>query len=281
MGGAETNLLELWLDALDARHRADLSFAEIRKGVQALSSLYVERRDRAPLAGAFQGAGKRAAYALFFGPLHFLVVGRIVRELQAAVPPPATILDLGCGTGAAGAAWAVETGGASFVLGLDRAAWAVVETGLTLRALAVRGRARRADLGRARLTGAGGAVVAAYTVNEVEAPVRDRLLHQLLDAAAGGARVLVIEPVARRVAPWWEAWSAAFVSAAGRDDTWRFRLALPERLRLLDRAAGLDHREIAVRSLWAGGAARRGDGPPEVRRNSPRRGAVVVRRGFG
>jgi hypothetical protein len=250
---AETDLLDLWLDALEARHRADLTFAEIRRGVQALSSLYVERRDRAPLAGAFQGAGKRAAYALFFGPLHFLVVGRIVRELEAAVPPPATILDLGCGTGAAGAAWAIEAEGAPVVLGVDRADWAVVETGLTLRALGVRGRARRADLGRARLPGPGGAVVAAYAINEIETPVRDRLLHRLLDAAASGARVLVIEPVARRVAPWWATWSAAFVSAAGRDDTWRFRLALPERLRLLDRAAGLDHREIAVRSLWIGG----------------------------
>jgi SAM-dependent methyltransferase len=250
-----TEILDRWLGALEARHRADLSFAEIRRGLQALSSLYVERRDRAPLADAFRGAGKRAAYALFYGPLHFLVVGRIVREIGAASPPPERILDLGCGTGAAGAAWAIEAKGTPEVLGVDQAEWAVVETALALRALRVGGRARRTDVDRARLPGANGAVVAAYTLNEVGAPARDRLLDRLLDAAAGGTRVLVIEPVARRVAPWWGEWSAAFTSAGGRDDTWRFRLELPERLRLLDRAAGLDHRETAARSLWMGGAA--------------------------
>jgi hypothetical protein len=267
---AGTHLLDRWLDALESRHGADLSFAEIRRGVQALSSLYVERRDRSPLAGAFQGAGKRAAYALFYGPLHFLVVGRIVRELGAAQPPPAEILDLGCGTGAAGASWAVEAQGATEVLGVDRSDWAVAETGRTLRALGIRGRARRADVARVRLPGAGGAVVAAYTVNELPAATRDGLLEHLLSCADLGARVLVIEPVARRVAPWWETWSAAFVAAGGRDDLWRFRLELPDRLRLLDRAAGLDHRETAVRSLSVGGAARRRDDSAGGRRSRPR-----------
>jgi hypothetical protein len=36
----------------------------------------------------------------------------------------------------------------------------------------------------------------------------------------------------------------------GRADEWRFRVELPERLALMDRAAGLDHRELTGRSLW-------------------------------
>jgi SAM-dependent methyltransferase len=253
-----TNELARWLEELEARHLRDLSFAEVRRGLQALSSLYVERRGRAPLADAFRGAGKRAAYALFYGPLHFLTIRRIVRALGGASPPPTTILDLGCGTGAAGAAWAIEAGGRPEVLGVDRADWAVRETSLTLRALGLRGRARRADLDRTRLPARGGAVVAAYTANEAEPAVRDALLACLLEAAGGGASVLVVEPVSRRAAPWWESWSAAVVAAGGRDDTWKFPGELPERLRRLDRAAGLDHRELSARSLWLrGGASRR------------------------
>ena len=45
-------------------------------------------------------------------------------------------------------------------------------------------------------------------------------------------------------------------SAGGREDEWRRSLPLPERLRLLDKAAGLDHREIKARSLHLAGARR-------------------------
>lgn len=252
MTAPREDVLDRWLDALEARHLADLSFAEVRHGLQALSSLYVERRDRAPLSDAFRGAGKRAAYALFYGPLHFLAVRRIVRELAAGSPAPERILDLGCGTGAAGAAWAIEAGGAPEVLGLDRAEWAVEETALALRSLGVRGRSRRADLGRLPLPGGFAAVVAAYTLNEVEAAVREGLIEKLIAAASGGARVLIVEPVSRRAAPWWERSSAAIRSAGGRDDTWRFPGGLPDRLLRLGRAAGLDPREISARTLWIG-----------------------------
>ena len=39
-------------------------------------------------------------------------------------------------------------------------------------------------------------------------------------------------------------------AAGGRADEWRFRLALPPIVAKLDRAAGLNHREITGRSLW-------------------------------
>jgi methylase of polypeptide subunit release factors len=43
----------------------------------------------------------------YLGPLHFLTVREVVRALRAADPAPARVVDLGCGTGAAGAAWAL------------------------------------------------------------------------------------------------------------------------------------------------------------------------------
>ena len=245
--------LDAWLRALERRHLASLTFPEVRRALQALSSLYVERRGRLATGAAFDGAGKRAAFALFYGPLHFVIVREVLRALGARRPPPARILDLGCGTGAAGAAWAISAGGAPFVEGVDRSAWAVEEARLTLAALGLAGATARRRLEDARLPGRRGAVVAAYTVNEMDDEGRERLLPRLLDGARAGATVLIVEPIARRTVPWWESWAAAFAAAGGRADEWRFRVPLPELVARLDRAAGLDHRELTGRSLWIAG----------------------------
>jgi hypothetical protein len=49
---------------LEARHLADLEFREVSKALRALSSTYVERRDRLAAGAALGTAGKRAAFAL-------------------------------------------------------------------------------------------------------------------------------------------------------------------------------------------------------------------------
>ena len=55
-----------YYEALESRHRAELTFAEVRRALQALSSLYVERRDGIALGKALEGRGKRAAFALYY-----------------------------------------------------------------------------------------------------------------------------------------------------------------------------------------------------------------------
>lgn len=253
-----------WLLELERRHLADLSFAEVRRGLQALSSLYVERRRRLAAGAALDGRGKRAAFALYYGPLHFLIVREVVRALGAAAPLPSRILDLGCGTGVGGAAWALEAGGRPRVLGVDRNAWAVAEAAWTFAQLGVRGSARRAVIAAAGLPGPGEAALAAFTVNELPEGERAALLAQLLAAARTRARVLVVEPIARRTTPWWQHWCEALRAVGCRQDEWRFRTELPEVLRRLDQAAGLDHRELTARSLYLDGAAPldRPNGPP-------------------
>jgi hypothetical protein len=247
--------VEAWLDALERRHLQALTFAEVRRALQALSSLYVERRDRLGTGAALDGAGKRAAFALFYGPLHFLLVRRIVRALGAASPPPRRVWDLGCGTGAAGAAWALESGGAA-VQGLDRSGWAVDEARWTLRRLGLPGTARKADVLAAE-PAAGEAVIAAYAVNEQTEVGRGRLRDRLLAASAAGSSVLVVEPLGWRSLPWWPDWTAAFAERGGRADEWRFRDELPPLVARLDRAAGLDHGELTGRSLWLPGRRQR------------------------
>jgi SAM-dependent methyltransferase len=239
--------------ALDRRHLADLTPSEVARALRALSSCYVERRGKLATGGALDSAGKRAAFALFYAPLHFLVTRAIVGALpDARVPPVSEILDLGCGTGVAGAAWALDSGN-PHVKGVDRHPWAVAEANWNYRELGVSGRAVQGDAARVLLTSRPHAgVIAAYTINELPDATRDRLLPRLLEAHERGVRVLVIEPIARRLGSWWDAWQRAFESSEGRAAEWRFSLALPERQRQLGRAAGLDPREQTARTLWLG-----------------------------
>jgi hypothetical protein len=241
-----------WYAALEERHLADLTFTEVRRALQALSSLYVERRDRLGRGAAIEGRGKRAAFSLFYGPLHFLIVREIVRALGAADPPPRRIVDLGCGTGVAGAAWSLAAGGRPAVAGVDESGWAIEEAGWNLRTLRVTATLRRGNLVETPLGVTDEGVVAAYAVNELDDEARAELLRRVLAAHEKGSRVLVVEPIARRPVPFWPGWSEAFRRAGGRDDAWRFPAVFPERMRLLDKAAGLDHREMTARSLWLG-----------------------------
>src|SRR6476660_3465563 len=92
-----------WQDSMEKRHFSSLTFQEVRRSVQALSAIYVEQRDRLDSNAVFSGAGKRAAFAMFYGPLHFLLIREIVKALGASHKKVKGILDLGCGTGVAGA----------------------------------------------------------------------------------------------------------------------------------------------------------------------------------
>jgi hypothetical protein len=241
-----------WYSALEARHLETLTFAEVRRALQALSSLYVERRDRLDRGKALDSAGKRAAFALFYGPLHFFTVREIVRALRAALPPLRRIVDLGCGTGAAGAAWATEARARPEISGIDVSGWAIGEAEWNLHALRLTASFRRGRLSQVRLGKPAEGIVLAYTVNELGVDEQRELLGRLLAAAAAGSRVLVVEPIAKRAVPFWPVWADAFLAAGGRSDVWRFPAELPESMRLLDKAAGLDHRELTARSLWLG-----------------------------
>ncbi|HXK12054.1 MAG TPA: class I SAM-dependent methyltransferase [Vicinamibacteria bacterium] len=238
---------------LEARHLAELTFPEVRRALQALSSLYVERRERMAGGAALDGAGKRAAFALYYGPLHFLLVREIVRALGAR--GPRRVLDLGCGTGTAGAAWALECEPRARIDGVDRSGWAVAEARWTFARLGLDGRATRGDAVTASFPGPPAGILAAFTVNELGEGPRRGLLPRLLDAGRRGSTVLVVEPIARGVNPWWPVWAEAFRSGGGREDEWRFRPALPPRLALLGKAAALDSRELTGRSLVLPGGA--------------------------
>jgi hypothetical protein len=244
-GGGEA--LARWLTDLESRHLADLTFSEVSRALRALSSAYVERRARLGEGAALSGAGKRAAFALFYGPLHYLLLHHVMTSLAPA--RRTQVVDLGCGTGAAAAAWIAAVGGPATIVGVDRHPWAIDEARRTYGMFGQRAQVRR-DLVARSAWPARSVVLLAFTVNELDDGDRARLLERLIDHGRAGGAALVVEPLAKFVAPWWPSWRDAFQAAGGRSDEWRLRTTLPPLVQKLDEAAGLNHREITGRSLF-------------------------------
>jgi SAM-dependent methyltransferase len=240
-----------WMQTNERRQLSELTFPEVSRALRALSSAYVERRHRLDAGAALDGTGKRAAFALFYAPLHFLLVRHAIGSLQAATPRVPAIVDLGCGTGVAGAAWAAAfpSGSEPPVIAVDRHGWAAGEARETYRVFGLRARVRVGDAVAVALP-LRAAVVVAFTVNELDADARGRLLKMLVGHARNGGPVLVVEPLAGFVAPWWGEWRGVFEELGGRADEWRLQTELPAIVAKLDRAAGMNHREITGRSLY-------------------------------
>lgn len=249
-----------WLETCVARHSPPLRFAEVRKGVQALSSLYVERRSEGRGEGglaarASDGSAKRAALATFYAPLHFLVVHAATRTMLASAGVR-RVHDFGCGTGAAGAAVvralpAAAGESAPSVLGIDVSGWALGEARRTWHAFGVAGRGHRGALPEAapERLGPGDLVVLAYVLNELSPDHRTALVGRLGRALAAGAGLLVLEPLARRIAPWWDGLVAALAPLGARAAEPKATIERPPWIERLDAASGLDHRELGARVL--------------------------------
>jgi hypothetical protein len=76
--GPGDTLFREWMSWIEERYLADLTFREVTRSLRALSSTYVERRQRLGRGAALNSAGKRAAFALFYGPLLFLSFRHVI-----------------------------------------------------------------------------------------------------------------------------------------------------------------------------------------------------------
>jgi hypothetical protein len=253
---------DAFVAALVERHATPLRRPEFLKAIRALSARYVEKRaalrDRPPL----DSAGKRAAFAAYYAPLHLCTVAAIARAIGRD-RSLMRLVDLGCGTGV-GAAWALELPSPPVLQGIDRSGWAADEAAWTYRTLGLAGRAARGDLVRAAddlvlaATSTAGlkprgyertGVILAWSANELDARQRKALLTALLQLARDGASVLVVEPLSRRAVPWFDGWAEAALRAGGRHDEWRIDEPLPALLAELAEGAGLKQEELLARSL--------------------------------
>ena len=241
----------VWLDDLEERHLANLRFSDVARALRALSSAYVERRATGLAKHRdLDGAGKRAAFALYYGPLHFLLVQSILQEIAPGLVR-GVVLDLGAGTGAAGAAAASFTSPASTMTAIDSHPWALDEARLTYRCFGLNADVRRGDAARVRIPRETTLIVAGFFVNELTDQARAVLLEGLRSAAKAGVAVLIVEPISLRVSPWWQSWETAFAALGGRADEWRFPIELPGIVKRLARATGLHPEKMTARSLFA------------------------------
>lgn len=256
--------IDAWIDAVIDRHTGSLTPAEFLKAVRALSARYVERRADLPVRSPLDSDGKRAAFAGFFALLHFVTVREVIAAVGAADRPISSVLDLGCGTGVGGAAWALAFGDTAHqpdVMGVDTMGWVLAEARWNWQMLGLRSRTRRLSLVDA-LSAAASApagrgstgILLAWSANELSESDRRRILPLLLAAHARGSRVLVLEPIARSAAPWWDTWAHAARQAGGMVNDWKIPPKLPARLAALDHAAGFRRDHLSARSIWLPGA---------------------------
>jgi SAM-dependent methyltransferase len=248
---------DVWIDRVIERHTQSMTRPEFLKAVRALSARYVEQRaalrDRSPL----DSAGKRAAFAGFYAPLHFLTVRQIVQSVGLGQRPVETIVDLGCGTGVVGAAWALAYGTFTRVVGVDLNTWVLDEARWNFQTLGVRARTSRGNLVAAleelvAKPDARSGVILGWSLNELGDSDRARAIDLLVSLSARATPVAVIEPIATRLVPWWPAFAGRVTKAGGRVDEWKFEAALPPALADLDEAAGFQRESLSARSAVFG-----------------------------
>jgi SAM-dependent methyltransferase len=238
--------VDAWLAAAVER-TAPLTFSEIRRGVQALSRRYVERRDPGDALGS---PAKRAAFVSYFATLHLATAYGVARALPPAMRGGVTrIVDLGAGSGAVGAGAALGLApDPPAVLGLDRSGFALAEARRTYAAFGIRGDTQRALLpaGIPRLA-RGDLAVAGWFLNECGEAARERVLASLERGASVGARALLLEPLAGRAVPWWPELAERLGARGFATGAVRWRMERPAWIADMDKAAHLDHRELGAR----------------------------------
>jgi hypothetical protein len=249
--------VEAWVTALFTRALADLRWPELRKGVQALSALYVHGRDRGDLAPrAAEGRGKLAAFQCVFAPLHLLTA----RALVGAVPPPTSpyvwptqILDLGCGSGAAGAGVALAVAAcapAPRVDGVDRVAAHLPHARGTYAAFGLAHRVHAGTMpGAVGAPAAGTLIVLGWSLNELDPTARAATVHAVVRGLRKGAGLLLLEPLSTQISPWWRQLVEQLADEDAQEHVFKQRIPLPRELADMDRSAGLDHQVLGCRAL--------------------------------
>ena len=242
-----TDPLNNWIDKLFERWHLELTHQEVARALKVLSRDYVQRRTR--LRGkALEGRGKQAAFALYYAPRHFVIVQEVLKALDAPTDSPREVIDLGCGSGVAGAAWSLHCGANLVSVELDPEI--LREAAFTFKDLGVRGGGVRCHIAKYRWPKPPVGVIAAFTVNELDERDRERLWRDVERQVKGGSRLLIIEPLSTRITPWWQEWSERVAELNGRADEWHFNTELPARVHLLGKSAGLKPEKLGARTLW-------------------------------
>ena len=238
-----------FLEARFGAYEKSLRFAELRKGVQALSTFYVQERRRLGGSKIFSSLGKRAAFELYYAPRHFYLLREILLGLGTPMPS-GRLLDIGCGNGICSAAWASLLSRTPRIMARDISAHAIAQAKVLYRSLGLKANVARASLLKTPDVKAGDMLVLGFVVNELSDAERDSLKRLLLNRSRKGVGFLLVEPLAKSPSRWWEEWVEAFPKEKIRQDMWKFEVDLPAAVLDLGEAAGLRPRHLGARSLY-------------------------------
>jgi hypothetical protein len=245
-----------WLAALEQRHLANLTRQEFTRAVRALSARYVEQRQQLPGRSPLDSAGKRAAFALFYAPLHAVTAQAALTATHVRTDLT-SIVDLGCGTGVCSAAWALLHTTPPDLSGVDAHQWAVEEARWNWRTMGLRGQVARGDLvettrrlqratdASLRTTG----LIAGWAINELPATSRAQMLDLVESLVTRGVTLVLFEPLARGVTPWWDDWAARLAPHGVWAGDIKVQMALPPPLAEFSKAAGFRKQELGVRVM--------------------------------
>jgi hypothetical protein len=246
-----------WVDAAHEQWARGLEFRELRRGAQAVSDLYVHKRKAGGLSDkAANGRGKRAAFVVYFGGLHLL----LVQAWMAEVEPPSldTVWDFGCGPGIVGAAAARWAGGARLTATdrvgahLEVAAWTARQLGVKARTMKVGLPEAVARVSRPSLLTFG------WVLNELTDADRDATVDALASKLQKGCSALIFAPLSLRASPWWPDVARRLRRATSADlheAEFRFQPNRPQCIADLDRATRLNHHTLGARVLFVPTAA--------------------------
>ena len=241
-----------WVEAAHARWAQGLQFRELRKGAQAVSNVYVHKRAAGGLAErAVDGRGKRAAFVVYYGGLHLMLVQDWMDQHPA--PMVDRVFDFGCGPGVVGAAAARWCGGVRLVSSdrvgrhLEVAAWTARHFGLSART-------SKASLPSALERVSGAALVTlGWVLNELSPQDRKATFDALVRLVRKGAGVLVFAPLSLRASPWWPSLTQSLQQARGvaiLEGEHRFAPQRPQLIADLDRATRLNHATMGARVMF-------------------------------
>ena len=216
----------------------------------------MERRQQLPDRSPLDSAGKRAAFALFYAPLHFVTTQAALAHLGVRTDLH-TIVDLGCGTGVCSAAWALLHETPPSISGVDSHPWALEEARWNWRTMGLHGHAVRGDLvetARRLLRQPDAALqrtglIAGWAINELDTGARKDLLDIIDTLLSRGLSLVILEPLARGVTPWWDDWAARLGPHGVQAGDVRLDIALPQPLAGFSTAAGFRTQELGVRIL--------------------------------
>lgn len=244
-----------WLEQNLERYQQTLTFTEIRKGVQALAELYSHQPPPEDLASRIiDGQGKRAALATYYAALHFLTAYH-AREMVGIGEgaPVRRVIDLGSGSGAAGAAVAAGLAAPPRLLALDRSGWALDETRETWRAFGLSGQVQRVELpAHLPRCSPGDLLCLGWIVSALEPASRRTLLRKLTAMVKRGLGLLLLEPAAVSAEQWWPTLREQLAPYGIREELVRVSIRRPRFIQDMDKAARQDHQVIGARVLASG-----------------------------